>query len=89
MYKISNSLTDLDKKKMFRPAAVDYTRNSEGKVQQIHYKGKYRENVFSIRVTPIWNSLPNTMKYAPSTNTFKNRLDGRKILRERFFDFDN
>ena len=89
MYKISNSLTDLDKKKMFRPATVDYTRNSEGKVGQIHYKGKYRENVFSIRITPTWNSLSNTLKNAPSTNAFKNRLDGHEILRERFFEFDN
>ena len=88
MYKIFNGLTDLDKDKMFKPATVDFTRNSESKVQQIHYKKKIRENVFSIRITPLWNKLPNTLKHAPSTNTFKNRLDGHDILQERFFEYD-
>ena len=88
MYKIFNGLTDLDKDKMFKPATVDFTRNSESKVQQIHYKKKIRENVFSIRITPLWNKLLNTLKHAPSTNTFKNRLDGHDILQKRFFEYD-
>jgi len=34
-----------------------------------------RQNFFSLRVINEWNKLPQEVVEAPSTNTFKNRLD--------------
>ena len=32
-------------------------------------------NLFTIRVTNLWNSLPGYVVESPSVNSFKNRLD--------------
>jgi hypothetical protein len=37
-----------------------------------------RKTSFAIRVVKSWNSLPEEIVSAPTTNTFKNKLD--KIL---------
>ena len=34
-----------------------------------------RQNFFSLRIVNEWNKLPQDVVEAPSTNTFKNRLD--------------
>ena len=34
-----------------------------------------RPNFFSLRIVNEWNKLPQDVVEAPSTNTFKNRLD--------------
>ena len=34
-----------------------------------------RQNFFSLRIVDEWNKLPQDVVEAPSTNTFKNRLD--------------
>jgi len=34
-----------------------------------------RQNFFSLRIISEWNKLPQDVVEAPSTNTFKNRLD--------------
>jgi hypothetical protein len=36
---------------------------------------KLRQHSFSLRVTDLWNSLPDKVVNAPSVNSFKNRLD--------------
>ena len=33
------------------------------------------ENIFTNRIVNMWNSLPNDVVHAESTNTFKSRLD--------------
>ena len=39
-----------------------------------------RHNFFINRVVPDWNKLPNHVKTAPSTNSFKARLDERNNM---------
>ena len=38
-------------------------------------KSEIRENSFAIRVVKSWKCLPEEIVSAPTTNTFKNRLD--------------
>ena len=45
-----------------------------------------RRNFFSLRIANLWNSLPENVVEAPSTNTFKNRFD--RHCRERSLLFD-
>ena len=56
----------------------DNAHNLRGHSMKISVK-RSRLNVrkffFSQRVVSQWNSLPETVVIAPSTNTFKNRLD--------------
>ena len=46
-----------------------------------------RLNAFPLRVTNIWNSLPNEVVEAPSVNSFKNRLDKHWKNQEVIFDY--
>ena len=34
-----------------------------------------RRQSFPVRITKVWNELPNSVVTAPNVNTFKNRLD--------------
>ena len=47
-----------------------------------------RQNVFSLRIANLWNSLPENVVEAPSTDTFKNRFDRHCRERNLFFDVD-
>ena len=51
------------------------TRGNSLKLQLDHCKSNTRKFSFSVRVTKIWNSLPNTVVTASSLNGFKNRPD--------------
>ena len=51
-------------------------------------KTNIRNNVFPIRVTEPWNSLPETVVQAKSLNTFKNRLDQLWSNKEILYNFE-
>ena len=44
-------------------------------MQLTHLHYNLRKHFFINRIVAIWNSSPNTVVSAESTNTFKNRLD--------------
>ncbi len=46
-----------------------------------------RKNTFSIRIVKLWNSLPAEVVNAPSTDSFKNRLD--KFLEDQDILYDD
>jgi len=46
-----------------------------------------RKYSFSIRITNIWNRLPDEIISAPSVNTFKNRLDRFWAEQEVFYNY--
>ena len=46
-----------------------------------------RKYSFSIRITNIWNSLPDEIISAPTVNTFKNRLDRFWAEQEVFYNY--
>jgi hypothetical protein len=45
------------------------------KVDIFTLKQVLRKNSFGVRVTKVWNKLPNQVINASSTNAFKNQLD--------------
>jgi len=46
-----------------------------------------RKHFFINRIIAVWNSLPNTIVIAESTNIFKNRLDRFWVNQELKFDW--
>jgi hypothetical protein len=50
-------------------------RGNSKKLYPQRAKSEMRKNSFVIRVVKSWNSLPEEIVTAPTTNTFKNRLD--------------
>ena len=46
-----------------------------------------RKSTFSIRIAKLWNSLPEEVVNAPSTDSFKNRID--KFLEDQDILYDD
>ena len=63
------------------------TRGNSVKLQHKHVRYDLRKYFFSNRVVAKWNSLPNTVIQASSTNMFKNILDGHWKNQEVLFDW--
>jgi len=51
------------------------TRGNDLRLQKNRFKYDLRKYYFCNRVVNIWNSLPNHVVSANTTNVFKNRLD--------------
>ena len=51
------------------------TRENNLRLEKSHVKYNVQKFNFSIRVVNTWNSLPNWVVSASTTNTFKARLD--------------
>ena len=51
------------------------TRGHSFKLCQEGSKLNLRRQSFPVRITKVWNHLPNSVVTAPNVNTFKNRLD--------------
>ena len=46
-----------------------------------------RKESFSLRVTRLWNDLPEVVITAPSVNSFKNRLDRHWSTEEFLYNY--
>ena len=88
MYKIFHGLDDIDMKVLFKSAPISFTRNSAGKLFVQHANTNKRLFSFSYRVVKPWNDLPVHVKFAKTTNAFKNRIDNLPQLRDRFYCYD-
>ena len=51
-----------------------------------HCASNVRKNSFTIRISRVWNSLPEEFVSAPSINSFKNRLDKHWHKQEVLYD---
>ena len=51
-------------------------------------KQNFKKNVFPIRITEPWNSLPDTVVTAKSLNSFKTRLDKCWYNQDIVYDFE-
>ena len=70
----------------FNLSHVSNTRGNVYKMQLTHLHYNLCKHFFSNRVVAVWNSLPNMVVSAESTNIFKNRLD--KLWAFQDFKFD-
>ena len=62
------------------------TRGNSLKLVKQRFKKEIRTNYFSLRVTNIWNSLPNDTVMAKNLSIFKCRLD--VMWSDLHYDFD-
>jgi len=56
-------------------------------MQSTHMDFNSRKPFFSNSIIALWNSLPNIIVIAESTNIFKNRLDRLWVNQELKFDW--
>lgn len=61
-------------------------RGNSLKIYPQRARTELRKNSFAIRVAKTWNQLPESVVTAPTTNTFKNRLDKFWKNQEILFD---
>ena len=58
----------------FNMSSISNTRGNMFKMQLTHTRYNIRKHFFSNRIIALWNSLPNDVVSAVSTNIIKNRL---------------
>ena len=75
VYNIISGLHDCDACINFNMSNISYTRGNMFKMQSTHTRYNMRKHFFSNRIIAIWNTLPNDVVSANTTNTFKVRLD--------------
>ena len=74
-YKILTNKTNLDPDHFFEQNWDDRTRGHHLKLVKKRAVHDSRMQFFSNRVISQWNRLPEDVVSAPTTNSFKNRLD--------------
>mgnify|MGYP007024856988 CR=1 FL=1 len=76
VYQILTGKIRIDSTRLFTLAPADQgTRGHALKLSKPTANRVLRQNFFSVRVVNQWNSLPNDVVTASSTNVFKNKLD--------------
>ena len=83
IYKIINNVDDTKVKF----SSTTCTRNYIDKLC-VYSQTNIRKFLFSKRVPPVWNKLPELVKKAPNVNTFKNAIDNQKVLVDIYHEFD-
>ena len=73
-YKILTGKYDMVSPTLTRASSC-ITRGNDLRLQKNRFKYDLRKYCFCNRVVNIWNSLPNYVVSANTTNVFKNRLD--------------
>ena len=86
-YKIFNNVDDIPTDLLFT-TNTNPTRNSQGKIFLQHSNIKIRKHYFSNRIAPFWNNLTPELKFAKSTNDFKNSLDCMPKFIQLFSEYD-
>ena len=86
VYNILSGVHDSNSVIKFNMSNISYTRGNKFKMQLTHIHYNLRKHFFSNRIIDVWNSLPNDIVSADSTNIFKNRLD--KFWYNQDFKFD-
>ena len=87
-FKIFNNIDDVDRTEFFKLTNYDKTRNNTDKIFIEYCKTNIRKFYFTNRIAHVWNRLPNEIKRAQNTNSFKNQLDHWKHYIELKFEYD-
>ena len=64
------------------------TRGNSLKLDTVRTKYDKRKYFFAIRVVSVWNSLPNSVVQAQSTNAFKRELDKHWQHEELLYNYE-
>lgn len=87
-YKIFNDMVDVRTEDFFKLYSNSITRKPDGKIFIEHCQTNKRKMFFGKRVTHLWNDLPTNIKFAQSTNSFKNLLDAYFKVTKLLFEID-
>ena len=75
IYKIVSGKYDSSVAPVFKFSHFNVTRGNDYKIETARTHYDLRKYYFTNRVVNAWNSLPNEIVKASSTNQFKNKLD--------------
>ena len=67
---------------------MERTKGHNLKLFLEHARINIRKESFSLRMTKLWNDLPEVVITAPSVNSFKNRLDKHWNTEEFFYNYN-
>src|ERR1043165_3730449 len=84
-----HQLIALDFKSFFILDNNSRTRGHNFKLKLLNFKTTLRQNFFSIRVVPIWNSLPSDIVNSATLKSFKARLKVHDLPHFLKRNFDN
>jgi len=85
--KIHSGKYDTDVVPHLKTTGIQATRSNDLRIFKTRFKYDLRKFYFTNRVVYAWNSLPNWIVMANSTNTFKHRLDICWQDQEIIYDF--
>jgi len=74
-YKILSGKYDLEAVPVLTTSPTLTTRGNDLRLQKNRARYDLRKFLFTNRIVNMWNSMPNEVVRAESTNTFKSRLD--------------
>ena len=87
-YKILHNIYDTQVSEGILNTAPDkWTRGHNLSLKKSRFKLDVRKYAFTVRITDIWNNLPQHVVNAPSVKSFENRLDNFWKHQDIKFDF--
>ena len=89
MYKIITGKYDPSTAPQIIRAHSTVTRGNQLRLEKARCKYDLRKYFFTNRTDNIWNSLPNHVVLAESTNSFKSHLDNHWKNQEIIFNFQS
>ena len=86
-YKILSGKYDLEAVPILTTSPTLTTRGNDLRLQKNRARYYLCKFFFTHRIVNMWNSLPNEVVHAESTNTFKSRLDKFWSYQEIIYDY--
>ena len=74
-YKIVSGMYDIAVTPYLQPCKQNVKRGHNLKLAKSYSRLNVRYNIFSLRITNLWNSLTEDIVTAPSLNAFENKLN--------------
>ena len=85
VYKLTHGIYNAGINLKYAPKSI--TRGNSLRLETQHVRYDLRKYNFGIRITGVWNSLPEDVVTAPTVNSFKGRLDRHWLHQSMRFDW--